>query len=974
MQLLGQLRVAKPVLRPATLTSLNLYNVQAIINKQDNMVMEALAAVSLAGNVVQFVEFSCKLFEQATTIYHTGTARGAQDIETLTQQLQALCADLAHGNNSVQQPRPTRLPDQGSLQKLAKDCETVANELLFELHELRAKDPNSKWSSFRAALAVSWKEKRVDAMQKRLDSYRSQLVVHLQVLQSDKQSGMFRLLEDLRRQNQRLGAELADQITDAKETFQLAITTLKDDLIERSSSGTPVPKSTQFSLDEEVSACTTTLLQIAAFCTNTDASLHVLDSLRLEQIDYRQAQIRDAHPQTCTWMFSDQFSRWIESPEPVFWISGKPGSGKSTLMKFLADNPQTLERLRQSSEQQIQVVASYYFWVNGTDMQRSQEGLLRALLFDLLRQCPAYIPKIIPEPWNVQQRTEASSTRLSYSWKRSELLRAFQRLTKLDTRATRFCVFIDGLDEYHGDHDELIEVIQDLGRSNIKLCVASRPWNVFEDAFGKSLEFKIYLQDFNKADIHLYVKETLTGRTDWQILEEKDHQAALEIVEEIVNKSKGVFLWVFLVVRSMIEGVRNRDRLSQLQMRLKAFPSDLEEYFRHIFESLDPTYRTQTAKAFQVALIAHRSLPPIIYWFLDEEEDSPRHDISAPVKEIPLDELDKRQNEMRIRLNGRCKGLLECSNITWGEEDVVDFLHRTVKDFLMTPEMQRTFASLLNEDFDPYSSICTASLVLLKSTPTILLRPVLVLLLFEVFFNSALHYERSNRMLPMEYFYELDRTVSTLATNSETTKSVLWYRGTRQHSLLSSAVRYNLRLFVEARLRSCKDISASTIISLVKASSHLSAGDRLEMLQAILAFSPQRILTDDIQDCLAQVMAKGDDAYQLLRNLSELATFEIIGEGRFEGRFTSQRLDKKLEQLSSHQRDEIRGLIARKPMREAERAPSQLAALTPSPVYLNDTKGKLRVRQKLRFFALRRKRDVVRSESKTERRSRVWCW
>ena len=140
------------------------------------MVIEALAAVSLAGNVVQFVEFSCRLFDQAATIYHsrTGSTRGAQDIETLTQQLQTLCANLAHSNNSFHHPDPTRQPDPDSLRILAKDCEAAANELLSELYNLKAKDPNSKWSSFRAALAVSWKENRVDALQKKLDSYRSQ--------------------------------------------------------------------------------------------------------------------------------------------------------------------------------------------------------------------------------------------------------------------------------------------------------------------------------------------------------------------------------------------------------------------------------------------------------------------------------------------------------------------------------------------------------------------------------------------------------------------------------------------------------------------------------------------------------------------------------------------------------------------------------------------------------------------------------
>jgi hypothetical protein len=66
---------------------------------------------------------------------------------------------------------------------LANDCQTAANELLSVLDDLRAKKPGSKWSSFKAALATSWKERHVKAMEKRLESYRSELMFELQILQ-----------------------------------------------------------------------------------------------------------------------------------------------------------------------------------------------------------------------------------------------------------------------------------------------------------------------------------------------------------------------------------------------------------------------------------------------------------------------------------------------------------------------------------------------------------------------------------------------------------------------------------------------------------------------------------------------------------------------------------------------------------------------------------------------------------------------
>jgi ABC-type multidrug transport system fused ATPase/permease subunit len=81
--------------------------------------------------------------------------------------------------------------------------------------------------------------------------------------------------------------------------------------------------------------------------TDTPVLLAVLDSLTFDQMDFRRSKIREAHPNTFSWMFYEHFRAWLKSPEPVYWISGKPGSGKSTLVKYLVDNPEIPIQLRQ---------------------------------------------------------------------------------------------------------------------------------------------------------------------------------------------------------------------------------------------------------------------------------------------------------------------------------------------------------------------------------------------------------------------------------------------------------------------------------------------------------------------------------------------------------------------------------------------------------------------------------------------------
>ena len=57
----------------------------------------------------------------------------------------------------------------------------------------------------------------------------------------------------------------------------------------------------------------------------------------------------------------------------MFWVSGKAGSGKSTLMKYLKSDPDTESNLWAWANGPKLVTASYFFWNAGTDMQKSQE-------------------------------------------------------------------------------------------------------------------------------------------------------------------------------------------------------------------------------------------------------------------------------------------------------------------------------------------------------------------------------------------------------------------------------------------------------------------------------------------------------------------------------------------------------------------------------------------------------------------------
>lgn len=225
---------------------------------------------------------------------------------------------------------------------------------------------------------------------------------------------------------------------------------------------------------------------------------NILNSLQFGFMRMRHSIIKDATPKTFQWIYRHSaFLNWLHSQSGTYWISGKAGSGKSTLMKFLCDHAEIKKALQTCAGSENLVIASYFFWSAGNRMQKSQQGLLQSLLYQVLRQCPVLIPTVCPSRAGTNNFYQSPP-----AWTRQELAEAFSQSGRQTLSTTKFCFFVDGLDEYEGEKTELIHILEGLATSSsIKICLSSRPWNVFVNAFGRSNERKLLLQDFTEDDI-----------------------------------------------------------------------------------------------------------------------------------------------------------------------------------------------------------------------------------------------------------------------------------------------------------------------------------------------------------------------------------------------------------------------------------------------------------------------------------------
>ncbi|KAF3006962.1 hypothetical protein E8E14_004380 [Neopestalotiopsis sp. 37M] len=453
--------------------------------------------------------------------------------------------------------------------------------------------------------------------------------------------------------------------------------------------------------------------------TQRALSLHlsIIMSLRFRELPMRLQAITDAHRGTFEWIYNKgHFRTWLESGKGIFWISGKPGAGKSTLMKYIDNNSRTQGYLDNWAAPSKAIIVAHYFWNMGTPLQKSLQGLLQTIIFHILRQIPDAIPMADPSLWrsaienysNVERHTQ---------WSMESLSSAIERIAQNGDLGVRICLFIDGLDEFEGDHLEVCNHLISLAESpNIKICLSSRPWNAFIDKFGGNRDLCLAVHELTGDDIKRFANEQLQSHPLWNntttAAEEKQ-----SLVEEIRTRANGVFLWVALVTKSLCDGLTNRDTIYDLRRRLELLPVDLENLFRLILERVDPAYSQKSAESLLIALHQNHSLPVAAFLYHEKDHENGNYAISWPTRQVSGAELDEIQDYTGRRISALTGGLLEIhrSHTAERDESYVDFLHRSVAEFLCTKEISKYLQAKMRPNFDVYMALVKLLLVSLKT-------------------------------------------------------------------------------------------------------------------------------------------------------------------------------------------------------------------------------------------------------------------
>lgn len=403
-----------------------------------------------------------------------------------------------------------------------------------------------------------------------------------------------------------------------------------------------------------------------------DIKTRLLRHLKFPAIRDREDRITKAMSDTFEWIYHEQlpdvgsftyssFAGWLQSDTSLYWIAGKAGSGKSTLMKFLHSDPRTEEHLKLWAHDSKLIIAGHFFWNSGSSIQMSIEGLIRTLLYEIGTQLPNLLSILFPDRWAELESEPDLKLIVLQPWTTFECLQAFRRILAQPFHRFRFFLFVDGLDECSGGHEELTALLKEMASSShVKMCLASRPWNVFQDAFDSSPS--LMLQHLTFRDIHSYVHNSFHKHRGFLELEKGDYKSAAQLCDDITEKASGVFLWVRLVVQSLLRGISDGDRVGDLMRRLKDLPADLEMLFQKILDSVDPAYKVNSSQLFQIHRTAsdHAFDLSLLHFSYADEDDRLLWDDED--KPLSRDEYTYRVKSLIRRLDSRTKGLLEIKN------------------------------------------------------------------------------------------------------------------------------------------------------------------------------------------------------------------------------------------------------------------------------------------------------------------------
>lgn len=385
----------------------------------------------------------------------------------------------------------------------------------------------------------------------------------------------------------------------------------------------------------------------------------VLADLAFDGMGSRYETIKPAVAGTCGWIFDrPEYSEWLNatsdsSEDGFLWIKGKPGCGKSTLMKEIVS--------RHGRDQDSATVASFFFNRHGATLQHSTEGMYRSFLYQVLQQASN-----VPLRW-----LETLPETMKRKRPVIRLMDLFDETVAFLKPKQRLVCIIDGLDE--GELPDMRDVVDHLKRlrkwsadqdRQVLICLSSRHY----PRISRYQHREICLDKLEEhmQDIHLYLRSNLDFCSE---------TAKSRLHASLVEKSSGTFTWVVLVISELRRAYDSGERESALFDVLNTMPQGLENLWRDILSSESGTTSQELSTILRWVSISERPLTLQELFFAVQANLGRLQTNYREIEEFDID-------FMKLRITQDSRGLVEYDISERGEQ-YVRFVHESLRTYLM---------------------------------------------------------------------------------------------------------------------------------------------------------------------------------------------------------------------------------------------------------------------------------------------------
>ena len=428
---------------------------------------------------------------------------------------------------------------------------------------------------------------------------------------------------------------------------------------------------------------------------------------------------------------------WLQSDDHIFWISGKPGSGKSTLMKYLTENQRTKELVPKTSIPTILI--SYFFYELGNPQEKAFVSLLHAILYRFLKEFhdSNRVSSMLIQILEPYMKQNYMTQKREQPWAQEVLQEAIRRIVLKFPINAGVVMFIDGFDECDGSHADQLKFLKEIVESSkgsklsMKICVASRA--EVDIRLRLSIYPSLAIHQFTDPDISAYVAKRL--KAAWELMaSQPDGTTATfdqELIDNVVRKAEGVFLWVNLVVTQLVMAIEAEAEVGDLHREVARLPEGIEQLYQRIVAKIPQKRLHEAINLLQIVAQtnAHEYLEPGFgadtLWKICNAMKDP----STAISEKAYFEEGFRGNDaprpmgqcaaMKRRIQNSCRGLVHCDDTSNLCEAKVTFLHRTCVEYILDTEVFGQIKAKADRNLigNPQVSLMAMALRLLKTDP-----------------------------------------------------------------------------------------------------------------------------------------------------------------------------------------------------------------------------------------------------------------